>query len=111
MSWVGRWRVALSTGTFPSAPRRTALASFPRTRLSRDSCRSPVSRRPPCMDRRVTGSAHDQRFPLPCRHQTVPLRYRFVPTALEIRQLADMMHLDVERAAAQLARVGLEPFE
>src|ERR1700738_1332483 len=63
------------------------------------------------MDRRVTGSAHDQRFSLPCRHQSVPLRYRFVPTALEIRQLADMMHLDVERAAAQLARVGLEPFE
>ena len=81
-SRVGRQRGATLRGPFLSAPRRTALASFPRTRLSSDSCRAACRPRSSRMDGLVTGSANDQRFSLPRRHHALTSRHRMRPWRL-----------------------------
>src|SRR5262249_48531971 len=50
---------------------------FPRTRLSSDSCRECLFRRPSAVDGLMTSPASDQRFAFPCRHQPEPGRDLF----------------------------------
>src|SRR6266567_2447733 len=98
-------------GPFLSAPRRTALAGFPRTRLSSDSCRECLFRLPSGMDGLVASPASDQRFAFPCRHQPEPGRNLLPFVTIEVSHLAKLVDLNTNRATTQLACVSLEPFE
>src|SRR5947209_14117013 len=110
-SRVGRQRGATEGGPFLSAPRRTAPASFPRTRLSSDSCRECLFRRTSAMDGLVTSPASDQRFAFPCRHQPEPGGNLLALVTVEVGHPAQMVNFNTDGAATQLARVSLEPFE
>ena len=59
----------------------------------------------------MTSPAGNQRFAFPCRHHFEPGRKLFAPVALEVGHLAKMVDFNMDGAATQLARVGLEPFE
>src|SRR5205085_765046 len=79
--------------------------------LSSDSCRGSLSCRSSSVDGLMASPASDQRFTSSCRHQAEPGRNLPALVTIEVGQLAQVVDLNTDRAATQLARVSLESFE
>jgi hypothetical protein len=63
------------------------------------------------MDGHVTRVADDQGLALASRHPLDPLRLLRLSRSVQVTELADVVDLDADARAAQLALVGEESFE
>jgi hypothetical protein len=63
-------------------------------RLSSHSCRQVLARLAARMHVDMTGPTEHRRLSMPRRHHLDPVGFRFLPFAMEVAQVSDVMHLD-----------------
>src|SRR3954453_40880 len=102
---------------FPSAPLRTGRDTFA-------SSGSPVTlsagsfllslacpRRSPGVDRDMASLADDERLALQARHDHQPSRFLPPPFDLQVRELPDVVDLDLISRPTEFARIGSESIQ